>query len=605
MAKKPYTFYFVAAAFSITAIAFLLIWIAQRQALLKQLPVLPETGSLTTPVREQLQEASRTVRRHPSGDNIGKLGMAYNANVFYEEAEACYRIAAKEDRKTWIWDYYLGYLHLEMSDAKAAIADFNSVLEKEPGVHLARYYSGDAFQKIGDLRQAEIRFGEVTGANKINHVSKTASRNDYFPLDVYAKYQLARICLETEQTERAEALLNEIITGHKSFGPAYRLMGIAVSAGNDQSRGHPFTVRANDLAMYSPPVDTLVDQLSLMSRSQQYLLKKIDEAENGVYPLWAMQLIDKALLFMPENSYLVSKAVKLRLITGNEMKAMPLLDKHMEYFRLDYDELRSTAELLLSVGLYPQARNYFSLAFEQKPGIAANRLNMALCLYHEGLLQQATDLIRELTEAHSNDGAVLADCAVLLMTLGNKDDAKSLRVKMKKIAPGDPAVLKVSGIIAQESGKWNEAIELFKLSFAGDPGDLVTTRYLVNSLMRQRNWQASISYLRKALEHHPNEPFLLERLGTLLVSCPDRKFRDVNEGRYLSERAFIHIASHSSTLISAGRSLAVAYATLGDGETAATVMGKTIQAAKQEKVPGETIAELEKLLQQFSTKSKP
>jgi hypothetical protein len=49
----------------------------------------------------------------------------------------------------------------------------------------------------------------------------------------------------------------------------------------------------------------------------------------------------------------------------------------------------------------------------------------------------------------------------------------------------------------------------------------------------------------------------------------------------------------------------VAYATLGDGETAATVMGKTIQAAKQEKVPGETIAELEKLSQQLSTESKP
>jgi hypothetical protein len=117
--------------------------------------------------------------------------------------------------------------------------------------------------------------------------------------------------------------------------------------------------------------------------------------------------------------------------------------------------------------------------------------------------------------------------------------------------------------------------------------------------MKMKMWNRAIEHFRKSLGFHPNEPYLLERLGTLLVSCPDKTLRNVREGLEYSERAFIHTGSHSSTLISAGRSLAVAYAASGDRGNSAMVMQKTIQAARRENLPAETIAELERLLQHF------
>jgi hypothetical protein len=119
--------------------------------------------------------------------------------------------------------------------------------------------------------------------------------------------------------------------------------------------------------------------------------------------------------------------------------------------------------------------------------------------------------------------------------------------------------------------------------------------------MKLKMWDRSIQLFRKSLEYHPNEPYLLERLGTLLVSCPDPALRNASEGLEFSERAFIHTRSHASTLISAGRSLSLAYISLGDNQNATLVMKMTINAARRENVSAEELAELEKLLNRLQS----
>ena len=151
-----------------------------------------------------------------------------------------------------------------------------------------------------------------------------------------------------------------------------------------------------------------------------------------------------------------------------------------------------------------------------------------------------------------------------------------------------------------QEGRWEKALPLYYSAFKGDPEDLTTIQLLGNLLVRQKMWDKAIPFYSKALEYHPNEPFILERLGTLLVTCNDLKIRNITEGRDLCERAFIHTASHSVTLISAGRSLAIAYSALGDNRNARNIIKMTINLARNEKFPSDYIANLEKLLEQFS-----
>jgi tetratricopeptide (TPR) repeat protein len=140
---------------------------------------------------------------------------------------------------------------------------------------------------------------------------------------------------------------------------------------------------------------------------------------------------------------------------------------------------------------------------------------------------------------------------------------------------------------------------MYEASFRGDPEDVTTIKYLGNLLINQALWDKAISHYRKALEYHPNDPDLLERLGTLLVSCPDWSLRNLEEGREYSERAFVHISSRPNTLVSAGKSLAFAYAMLGNKQNAITTIRQTINIARQENIPPSNQAELEDLYKTF------
>jgi tetratricopeptide (TPR) repeat protein len=565
-----------------------------------QIPALPELQSLSAQLKDQLSLAYKKAYRNPTSDNLGSLGMAYHSCANYDKAVICYKLAIKRDNTKWIWSYYLACLTREMGEPEAALENFRSVLSKNPKVYQAWYYSGECYQKLGSLDKAEQAFNNITRLMDKNDIVKTNKRYDYFPLVTYTMYHLAQIYMDTKRIDLAESILKEIIDYQRAFGPAYRLLGNIYILNGEISLGKKFIVRANDLIVNPSPVDTLVDRLSLMSRSDMYLLKKIDEAETSVYSEYALELVNHGLIYIPENNYLIAKAIKFFLVSDRGKQALPYLNQHMNYFQQDFNELKNVGDLLYNKGFYAQAMNYYSEAEKLKPEDPRLQSCIAICLSKEGQKKQAKDLIAELLEKNKKNPEVLADGISLLFNLGEKETALSWLGRLKLLSPSNPKGLQLSAMLAEQAGKMKEAISLYESAFKGDPEDMTTIRLLGNLLIQQKMWDKAISLFRKALEFHPNESFLLERLGTLLVSCPDPKFRKIEEGRDFCERAFIHTSSHSLTLISAGRSLAIAYATLGDKRNASNIIRMTIKLVRNGNFPSSYLSDLEKLLQQFS-----
>ena len=114
-------------------------------------------------------------------------------------------------------------------------------------------------------------------------------------------------------------------------------------------------------------------------------------------------------------------------------------------------------------------------------------------------------------------------------------------------------------------------------------------------------WDKAINLYKRALESNPNDPEILERLGTLLVSCPDTKMRDYQNAREYSERAFIHKNCPAEVIVSAAKSLAEAYSALGDNRNAYTFMNITISLAKDQNLSQDYIKNLEEKLRQYSS----
>ena len=152
--------------------------------------------------------------------------------------------------------------------------------------------------------------------------------------------------------------------------------------------------------------------------------------------------------------------------------------------------------------------------------------------------------------------------------------------RLSALAPGNPKVQKLVAGIAEKEGRLQEAISNYESSFRGDSDDKTTIRYLGNILTNQELWQKSMALYREALEIHPNDPYFMERLGTLLIGCPDTTLRDINEGLVYSERAFIHMSSPPNTVVYSGRSLAFAYANLGRKQIALSTISETMNVAR-------------------------
>jgi tetratricopeptide (TPR) repeat protein len=565
----------------------------------RQIPDLPDLQNASVPLREQITRFSSKAKSRPTADNLGQLGMVYQSSAYYDEAVQCYKLAVKRSKSKWIWDYYLGYIYKETGESNASIESFRAVIRKNPKVYHARYYLGEGYQNRNLNDKAEAAFRTI-----VNLKGKTASlnksvRNDYYPLSTYAKYQLAHIFINTNQVDQAEKMLQEIVQNQNAFGPAYRLLGGVYNIKGDAVLSHNYILRAGDLLDYKQPVDTLIDRLSLISRSEMYILKQIDEAERAVYPEWALILTSNAMRYLPENPYLVSKFIKLTLTMGSGKQALTYLEQHLSSFKDDFNELKQVGDMLYDKGYYSQAINYFKRTSEIKPDDADANASLVLSNLNAGNKQQAMDILNEQLERHRNDPKFLANAVYIMLTMRDKDKAKSFLSKLKQVSPSNPKTYQLAAIIAEQDGNDREALELYEAALKGNPADLVSIQSLDEILKRQKMWSRSIRLLRNALVSHPNEPYLLEKLGTLLVACPDAKLRNYQEGLMYSQRALINKASTAEIMLTAGRSTAEAYAALGDRQSAVLYLKNILDMAQSQNAPREYIEELQARLKQI------
>jgi len=455
-----------------------------RRPYTSKIPCLPESENLSATVRDQISEARTTARRWPSAENLGMLGMVYHSSAHYAEAAQCYQLAVNKNSSEWIWNYYLAYLNLEMGDAEEVITHFASVVEKNSAANYAWYYLGEQYRNLRKNELAEQSFAKIIGIQTKSSPEKQTSRYDYFPLGTYAMYQLARLYVDTDRLEMAEESLENIIQKQRSFGPAYRLLSNIYRLRGDTNLSKTYGVRANDLVVYSPPVDTLVDKLVLLSRSELYLLKKIDEAEKSIYPEWALKLVNHALQYLPENPYLLSKAIRISLMSGRDEQASSLIDLHLDSYRENFTEMNNMGILFFQKRMYPQSMKYLTRALELKSQDPEIQRSLAICYWTMGDRQTSREILDGMALGHWSNPDVLASVANLRYDLGEPEKAMAYLNRLKQISPGHPKVQKLMGIMAEKEGDVLKAIALYESSLEKDPEDMSTIRNLGNLLIR-------------------------------------------------------------------------------------------------------------------------
>lgn len=527
----------------------------------RNLPAIPP--SISAAVKAQLSDARKKAYYHPSAENLGRLGMAFHSSSNYDQANQCYSLAIKQKKSERIWHYYLGYLYLENGDSEKAATEFSEVVKLDPKVTSAWYYLGKAYGDLAMYGKAEEALGKIADSAD-DDAGGSAVRNNYSPWSVSAKCELARIWLNTDRIDEAVNVLLAVSGDYHKIAPVYRLLGEAYFAKNDQALGNEFMTRVNDLAKVTPVNDTLIDRLSMISRSELYLLPRIEDAVKSANPEWAYKLIRHALVYLGDNKYIISKAVKFLLVTGTGKEALQYLDKDLTGFRDDFSEMTYVGDQLYSRGFSREALKFHLQAVKLKPADNEIRTSVAIDYLKAGREDSATVLMSDLYKSNSHDVKVLANEAAFMLMLGKKEDAGTFVSKLRQFDPGNPKIPKLAGMIARAEGNDREALRLFREALRKDPADMETIRGAFVLMESLKMWEDALQLLRSSLEYNLNEPFLLEKLGTLLVTCPDKNLRNTGEGIKYSERAFYHVSGNAGTLVSSGVALAQGNAVLGD-----------------------------------------
>jgi len=559
----------------------------------KSIPEISNFQLLNEPTKEQILETTKRAKRNPSAENLGELAMVLHASAKYVEAGICYELAIKREKAGWIWNYYKGYLNSEMGNSELVVKNYSEVTDKDPKNGHAWYYLGQAHKNMGDNDNAEKAFLKIADYNQKPENSST--RIDHFSLGTYAKFELARLYFDNGQNESAEKMLKEIIQSQYLFGPAYRLLGTIYNLNGDEQMGKKYTTRANDLITFSPPVDTLIDKLVLISRSDRYLLKKIDEAQQSIHSDWALRLVTHGLQFMPNNKYLISKAIKMYLWKNQHEIASSFVEKHIEMFASDYIELKNTGMLFFQKNVFPQAATYWNKALELKPDDDLTRLYLARCYWSEGEKEKSLEIMDNLIDSNKENPDLLADIVSLLLEYGEREEAQELLTNLTRRSPSSPKVQKITAQLAEEDGQDVRAIELYRLSFKNNPDDLQTIRNLGNLLLEHEMWKDYIDFYREVMGFHPNNPEFMAKLGEALISSPDESLRDLKEGLEYSERAFTYFDCPPGILVSAGSHLAYAYAMNGEKQKAMNTISRTINIGRRLNISQERQAKLEGL----------
>ncbi|MBW8334278.1 MAG: tetratricopeptide repeat protein [Prolixibacteraceae bacterium] len=581
----------VSSVFVVLLILFLAVRFFTDNSYRNQIPELPDSTTVPVHVKEQLDLAREKAMNHPMSDNIGLLGMAFHSSAYYDQAKQCYTLAIKQDKSKWIWSYYLGYLEQEMGDSKSAIENFNAVIKENPEITTVWLYLGKAYQNLTEVDKAEETLNKI--AYLKDDISDLRSvRVNYFSLPTSAKFELARIYLNTKQLDKAEKMLIDVIKQNHTVGSIYRLLSNVYSAKGDSVLSKKYVVRAQDLAETAFIKDTIIDRLALISRSEQYLPKRIDDAIKNANLEGALQLFRHALRYLHEDKYLISKAIKFFLPIKRGEEILPYLNSNFNNFKDDLKEMNSIAEVLFLNGFYSQAIPYYTQVEKLSPGANLQLANFAMCYWNQNKKDSALIMMNEQYEKNKNNPIVLASEVDFMLRIGEMGKAKSYLAKLRHIAPANSKAIKLSGLIAEMEGNQNVAIEMYRAVFNSDPNDLEAIQKLGNIFLDQKKWSEAISFARISLKYNPNAYFLLERLGTFLVSCPDQKLRNVPEGMELSLRAFYNISSPPYTLIYSSKSLAQAYAMYADFPNASYFIQTSISMAKSEKISESYMQEL-------------
>ena len=474
-------------------------------------PKLPDAQKLNPGLRALLASADKEARRHPgSAEALGKLGMAYHSNLFFEQAARAYRIAARLAPGDYQWVYCQAFLQEEGGNEEDQFQSLQQTLRLKPD-HVP------ALLKLADGAFKRDRLDEAA------HYYEMAAKVPDSGSSLQATFGLGRVAVRRHEWNKVIEYIAPLTHTYPDLLPPYELLQEAYAALGQadkaaQARESALSTR---IKAVPPPADPLNEQLIDLCYSSTRLLKQAGLLSHLGYPDRAIQVARRAAEAEPTDPD-IREFIALTLITSYEDKPEAIdeaLTQLGECLRLKPDE---------PVPLWRFGNHFFDTP---KPAAAVERFrallrpyaNRADAHYYLGLVanakgetEEALSQFQAALQHDSNNSAIYDNLGIVLDRARKFDEAIAYFQKAVQLAPMNTVFRFNLGYGLLQQGNYGQGLKELGEVLRLKPHDAASHFCIGFALLNARRVDEAIPHFREGLRYKPGDADAHYGLGSAL-----------------------------------------------------------------------------------------
>jgi tetratricopeptide (TPR) repeat protein len=520
-----------------------------NRAALKRLPPPANLEGKTESLRAALAQADQKARQTPrSAEAVGALGMLYQANHFYEQADPCYALAMDLAPNVPEWPYFLAAVREVTGTSEMIESLIRKVLALSPDYLPARVKLGDLLLKHGDEAGAEQEYRRCLQQS---------------PREAYALLGLGRVAVQQKRWQEAQEDLQLAVEVDPSFGAAYRLLATVYEAKGDADRSEMLRARAEMCGRFRAMSDPWMERLDDLCYDPLYLIVRSETASQTGDPKKQLFLLHRAVEVAPDDAR-PRLTVAQVLTERNELReALPYARKAVELDPKDEDALTGLGILLGKLRQVDEAAKWLQ---------AGLRVNPDSTTAYQGLGM--------VSAARGDDAAAAASFR------------RACELSQYRF---DQAISEYIGCLVRLK-RQQEAIDLLRKILQSRPSATLVWSLLARVHVNLGDTSGALAVLREALTAAPYNPQLADSLAWLLASSPKCTAREAREAVRWARRA-VDMANPKDVPDDLS-TLAAAYARSGDFTQAIATQEQAVALVSQRGQP-DKIAEFSRRLESF------
>ncbi|MCP3961407.1 MAG: tetratricopeptide repeat protein [bacterium] len=374
--------------------------------------VLPTNlADLDPAVQRLIQSRFAELRAAPADAGMwGELGLAYEANVLWAQARACFERAAELAPEEMLWRYHHAVATQEAGNFASALELFRDLAAEASAFAPAHQRLGLALLAVGELEQAHEAFSRVIQA---------------LPSAPEGYLGAGDSLLMQGRSEKALALFRQAVQlaprnrgAHHRLGLALRATGRHDEAKRELGRGAGATDR-----MLPDPLAARVERYAV------HLTARIGRAAGLLAagrPADAKEVLELCLADHPENVTVLNNLAIAHMRLGEQQAAKELLDHALAVNERKFSTWINLTSWAMRTGRPEQALEYATAAVERGESSARTYGNRAQILARSGRFAEALADFEQAAALEARDPRPRLAAADLSLELGRPGRAREL-----------------------------------------------------------------------------------------------------------------------------------------------------------------------------------